>query len=147
MILYVVSCGAQKAPNPCPAASLYTGPLFTDARGYVEAEIARNGGSWRIMSALHGLLRPDIWIAPYDRTLTDELRAAGRAETVAAYAGRLAPVLAATGCDRIEVHAGALYADVLREAAAQLGIPVADPLRGREIGQRRQWYAEKRRAR
>lgn len=141
--LYIVGCGAVKLPHAAPAASLYTGCLFRDARAHVEAEIARTGGAWRILSARHGLIRPDLWLAPYDYTLTELLREVGRAGAVEDLRDRLAAILTAATCRRVEVHAGALYAELLREAADGLA-EFIDPLRGREIGMRRQWYAHRR---
>lgn len=65
-IVALISCGKSKSPYPAPAKDLYTGRLFRASRAYVEA----TGWPWWILSAKHGLLRPDAAITPYDLTLT-----------------------------------------------------------------------------
>jgi len=61
----LVACSATKADRPCPAADLYTSPLFRLSRRYVE----RVGCPWFVLSAEHGLLDPQRVTAPYDKTL------------------------------------------------------------------------------
>lgn len=75
----LVSCGAAKLPHPAPARGLYTGSLFTAARGWVERQLALGEvDGWRILSARHGIVAPDEIIGPYEATMdtktVDELR-------------------------------------------------------------------------
>ncbi len=63
--IYLVSCVAKKSRQPKPAGDLYESAWFRKARAYVEEQ----NSPWFILSAEHGLLRPDEVIAPYNRTL------------------------------------------------------------------------------
>jgi hypothetical protein len=68
--LVIVGCGKDKLDTPARAAVLYTGPYFyackraalTLAWGDPDAEL-------RVLSALHGLLRYDQVVDPYDKRL------------------------------------------------------------------------------
>jgi len=64
-VAILVSCVAAKLAQAAPAGELYRSAWFRKARGFA----LRSGGSWFILSALHGLVHPDTVIAPYDRTL------------------------------------------------------------------------------
>ena len=61
----LVGCAATKLDRPAPARDLYTSQLFRKASAYAEATCDR----WYILSAKHGLIRPDEVIEPYDMTL------------------------------------------------------------------------------
>lgn len=63
--LFLVSCVAEKAAEPCEARDLYRSDWFKKARAYVEAL----GGDWLILSAEHGILDPLEVVSPYDATL------------------------------------------------------------------------------
>ncbi len=63
----LVGCGARKLARPAPARELYTGTLFRLSSAYAE----RVCDEWYVLSALHGLVRPDVVLEPYDLTLTD----------------------------------------------------------------------------
>lgn len=62
----IVSCTAHKRDARMPAERLYSSELFYRSRRYAQA----NYDSWLILSAKHGLVRPDQVISPYDRKLT-----------------------------------------------------------------------------
>lgn len=72
--LLILACSARKArlQTPAPAWHVYDGGLFRICK----ALVARGG--WpgdvgvRILSAEHGLIRPDTAILPYDRRMTPE---------------------------------------------------------------------------
>lgn len=70
-VAYVIACGARKAPQADIARHLYRGQGFQGALRAAEAQ-ARWCASQRmeagvlILSALHGLITPDTFIAPYD---------------------------------------------------------------------------------
>lgn len=57
----VVGCGSSKADEPAAACDLYTSSYFSSKRMY--AELADD---WKIMSAEHGLVRPETELEPYD---------------------------------------------------------------------------------
>ena len=64
--LCLVSCSKKKRTEPLPAADLYAASTrFLLSRRYVKALSSR----WLILSAKHGVLRPDQIIEPYDKTL------------------------------------------------------------------------------
>ena len=63
--VYLISCVSVKRASPAAARDLYISPWFKKARHYVE----RKGCPWFILSAEHGLVRPNEMIAPYTKTL------------------------------------------------------------------------------
>jgi hypothetical protein len=63
----LVTCVKTKGPVPAVAKELYVSPLFQKQRAYAE----RTGLPWFILSAEHGLVGPDEWLAPYERYLPD----------------------------------------------------------------------------
>jgi hypothetical protein len=65
--LLLVTCVYEKADRPCAAKDLYRSPYFERLRRYAE----RHAKPWFIVSAEHGLVQPDEWLAPYDRYLPD----------------------------------------------------------------------------
>ncbi|MDD2858985.1 MAG: hypothetical protein PHU75_09965 [Candidatus Nanopelagicales bacterium] len=130
-----------KRTEAAQAKDLYTSPLFTKGRAYAEAA----GVPWHILSAEHGLVRPEQWLEPYSRYLPDESVAYrqdwGRrvVESLAAAEGPLAGKV-------IEVHAAAAYVDAIRPGLQAQGAIVTDPLHGLGIGRRQQWYGGGRRS-
>jgi len=66
MRVFLLSCGKTKGPAPARAIELYKGPLFRRMLRYARN---RNPDAMFILSAKHGLLRPQEVIAPYERTL------------------------------------------------------------------------------
>lgn len=62
----LVSRVKSKRAAASPARELYTSQLFRGLRAYAEA----HADARHILSAEHGVLRPDDVIAPYERTLT-----------------------------------------------------------------------------
>ncbi len=61
----LVSCVKSKRRSPIAARDLYTSELFRKLRRYAET----HADCWYILSAEHGLLRPEQETAPYERTL------------------------------------------------------------------------------
>jgi len=127
-----VACSRLKAVRPMPARDLYISPLFRAARAYAERRYGPE--RWFILSARHGLVRPDQLLAPYDlslRQLTPTERAA--------WGDRVAIELT----DRFPAgtvlwfHAGALYrAAIIPVVVHQVRAPLADL----GIGQQLAWY-------
>lgn len=64
-MITVVPCGARKAKTSQPAKDLYVGAYFKKARAAAEAL----GYPWLIMSALHGLVKPDTVLDPYEQAI------------------------------------------------------------------------------
>ena len=65
--IVLVTCVKSKGTRPCAAKDLYTSTLFKKQRAHAE----KTGVPWFILSAEHGLVGPDEWIAPYERYLAD----------------------------------------------------------------------------
>ena len=65
--LLLVTCVYEKADGPRAARDLYVSPDFLRMRRYAE----ESGRPWYIVSAEHGLVQPDEWLAPYERHLPD----------------------------------------------------------------------------
>lgn len=131
----LLSCGKQKLARPAAARDLYTSTTFVKARRYAE----QAGRPWFILSAEHGLVRPDDWVAPYERYLPDtptDYRAAW-GEWVAARLGLLHGSLDGLRC---EIHAGRTYVDAVADCLRRRGAEVVEPLRGLAQGGRLAWY-------
>lgn len=58
----LVGCASQKLKRPAPARELYVSQLFRKAAAYAEATC----DVWYILSAKHGLVRPDTVLEPYN---------------------------------------------------------------------------------
>lgn len=131
----LVSCSKSKAARPSAARDLYTSSTFRKARAYAE----RVGRPWFILSAEHALVRPEDWLAPYDRYLPDTPPWYRQVwgEWVTA---RLELLLGNLGDRRCEVHAGEAYVEALRGPLTARGVELALPLQGLRQGQRSSWY-------
>jgi hypothetical protein len=66
-VVALIACSKSKAEEPAPAGELYTGQLFRAARAWAQ----EHADQWFVLSAKYGLVHPNIWIAPYERTLND----------------------------------------------------------------------------
>lgn len=134
---YLVGCGGQKAAKAAPARSLYTGTLFRMASTYAE----QTGRPWRILSGLHGIVRPEQVLEPYDQRVPKiahewlELVRTVRQQVVG---------LGWRGV--VELHMGAEYAEVALQAIGTArgplipGLAAEDPLARHQVGQRLAWY-------
>ena len=65
----LISCVSQKAKFPSKCKDLYISPLFKKTWEY-NVKVDRPEGVY-ILSALHGLIKYDQVIEPYDKTLLD----------------------------------------------------------------------------
>lgn len=128
----LVSCVKSKGTAASPARELYTSNLFRGLRAYAEA----HADAWYILSAEHGVLRPDDVIAPYEKTLTkmpkrDRMAWAGRVQT------QLLEVLP-PGADVI-LLAGSRYREGIESFLRQRGFSVSIPMERLGIGKQLQW--------
>lgn len=121
-LVYVIPCAASKVTHPVPAGELYDSPHFRFTLGKVTAAAARDGAGVLILSALHGLVRPDRVLAPYEQRMTP----ARATEIVPTLVGQLR-----------DLEVGALvsflpaaYAAALQTAAAAVGVLVRDVFAG-----------------
>ena len=138
----LVACAKSKLSEPAAAKDLYSSVRFRKARAYAE----RLGDPWFILSAEHGLVGPDEWLAPYERYLPDTPRPYRVAwgEWVVA---RLELLL---GGDlsgrRVEMHAGQDYVAPLVHPLERRGVAIARPLQGLTSGRWQGWYDAQARA-
>jgi hypothetical protein len=151
--LILVACGASKLDRAAPARELYTGNLFRAARAYAEAMVERfpDRYSWRIVSALHGLVHPDEVIEPYEEKLTAKHAPQwGRQVTtkiVQVYLLSKASVMRIPAGSSLSVVSLApeLYTtaieDAIKDARPVPPIAIDRPLRGLGIGQQLQWLS------
>jgi hypothetical protein len=134
--ILLVSCSKSKGAEPAPACELYVSPRFKKAKRFAEG----SGDPWFILSAEHGLVAPDEWLAPYERYLADTSGAYRRAwgEWVVARLELLSSGLSGV---TVEVHAGRSYAQPLRDPLGRAGARIDLPLAGLSQGRQLQWYA------
>jgi Family of unknown function (DUF6884) len=135
--LVLVACVKEKLSVPAAARDLYVSPLFRKERAYAE----RSGRRWFILSAEHGLVAPDEWLAPYERYLPDTPSAFRQAWGMWV-AERLDLLAGPLRTQVIEIHAGSAYIDPLRGHLATKGARLLEPLAGLTMGQRLAWYAQ-----
>ncbi|MCW2764935.1 MAG: hypothetical protein JWO11_894 [Nocardioides sp.] len=131
----MISCAKSKDSSPSAARDLYTSARFRKARAHAEA----SGAEWFILSAEHGLVAPDEWLAPYERYLPDtpkDYRVAWGAWVVA----RLELLLGSLHGRTIEIHAGEAYVQPLLPALTRRSAFVERPLAGLTSGRWQGWY-------
>jgi len=131
----LLGCVKLKASTPQKAKDLYVSDLFGKRRRYADQRAL----PWFVLSAEHGLLRPDDWVAPYDVELKAQAPSYRRVwgawviERLRRELGDLAGV-------RLEVHAGEAYAEALVEPATAAGATLIRPLKGLRQGEQLAWY-------
>ena len=135
--LLLVACVKEKLSAPAEARDLYVSPLFRKERAYAE----RSCLPWFILSAEHGLVAPDEWLAPYERYLPDT-PSTFRQAWGTWVAERLDLLAGPLRTQVIEIHAGSAYIDPLRGHLATKGASLFEPLAGLTMGQRLAWYAQ-----
>lgn len=131
--LYLIACAAKKHDAAMPAGDIYVSDLFSKSRAYVESQ----GAPWLILSAEHGLLRPDAVIEPYNVTLND-MRAPERRAWAARVFEQMAELQLRPG-DRVIFLAGRKYRDDLIPMLEAQGVQVEVPMLGLGIGHQKQW--------
>ena len=129
----LVGCVKEKRAVIASAGDLYTSTLFSGRRDYVE----RSCTGWYVLSAKHGLLRPEVMVAPYDESLNDAGRAARRAWSEWVLR-QLVVELGPLGRFTFEIHAGANYRDFglterLHLAGARFEVPAAGLRQGEQL--------------
>lgn len=135
--MIIVGCGKSKLARSAPARELYTGSLFRLARRYAEL----SGQDWVVLSGGHGVIAPDVIIAPYDQGLPETAAGLQRWAATAALV-----IEQRRGTDRVglllgqsvEILAGASYAQPLARELEKLDIESTQPLAGLGTGRRLQ---------
>jgi len=124
----LIQCVSSKRDKRLPAKDLYDSVYFDAMKRYAEA----SDDDYRILSAKHGLLHPEVEIDPYDEFgLSDE------------QAASIATTLANTGINHVEVIAGKKYTNPLTAELEEHGIDVRKVCRGMRIGERVGWLQNK----
>lgn len=131
----LVGCVRAKAAHPSPARSLYQSPLFARRRQYAETR----GRVWYVLSAEHGLVRPETILEPYDLALAYQPEGYRRAwaQWVVAKLERLEGCLEGR---RIEIHAGNAYAGPLLPLLWAAGARAVHLLAGLRPSEQLAWY-------
>jgi hypothetical protein len=134
----VVPCSGKKLDHAAPARELYRGTLTTmglaAAASIAQAHV---GTSTLILSALHGLLDPELVVAPYDLRMGDP----GSVDT-----DTLADQLQQAGATRVVALTPGTYTAALAAACEAAGLELVAPLAGsRGIGEQRGRLAQLRR--
>ena len=133
--IVLVSCVKTKRPEAAAAKDLYISALFRKERSYAE----RSGVPWYILSAEHGLVDPEQWLAPYERYLPDESSTYREAWGVKVV-DDLEQIEGLMEGKVIEIHAGAVYLEAIRSRLQSRGAVIVEPLRGLPMGKRLRWY-------
>lgn len=133
--VYLVACVKSKRMAPARAADLYTSALFTKCRKLAELRSDR----WYILSAKHGLVAPDVAIAPYDDTL--KCMPAVTRRTWSQKVLRQLFEWLSPG-DEITALAGERYREHIVPALQRAGYCVHVPMQGLGIGRQLQWLGQ-----
>ena len=132
-ILYLVSCTKSKHGTAMEARDLYTASTrFSYSRCIVES----TGKPWFILSAKHGLLRPESIIEPYERAMKDLSRPQRRLwglQVMATLDQHL------DGVTRVCFLTGRDYYEFLLGSLAERGIIAETPLSNLNQGKQNQW--------
>ena len=133
--VYLISCVGKKRATPRKARDLYTSDWFLKARDYVE----RARSPWFILSAEHGLIPPDLIVAPYERTL-NKMSVAERKAWAARVKAQMQTSLPAA--DRIVVFAGLRYREYLMDYLRKRARVVDVPMEGLTIGRQLHYLSD-----
>jgi len=132
MRVALVSCVKAKLSIPAPAGDLYTSQLFRALRQYATTRADR----WFILSAEHGLLRPEEVVAPYERTL-NRMSSPERLDWADRVQRQLLAILPRD--TEVLILAGARYREHIDPFLRENGFVVTAPLKGLAIGRQLQW--------
>lgn len=136
----LVGCASQKLERPALAKELYVSQLFKKASAYAD----RTCDCWYILSAKHGLVRPDQVIEPYDVRLVSGAKAAPSIDAWASMVReQLAAELAAELAGIENVTLIALAGEQYRTALRHSRWPCEVPMKGLGIGQQLAWLTRK----
>lgn len=142
MRYYLVGCGKAKRAEQSAARELYVGNLFRAARAYVEAQESRPW--WWVLSARHGLVKPDQRLEPYEQTMPTTVTGQRRWASVVLTQLEQQLGRAALAEAELVLLAGSRYTDGLRGLLEACGVAVLEPLRGLELGERLSWFKRQR---
>lgn len=128
----LVSCVKTKRETAAAACDLYISPLFMGMRRYSE----QKADGWYILSAEHGVLRPDEVVAPYERTLKT-MSKQDRATWVKLVQRQLLELLPADA--EVVVLASDRYREGVVSFLKDHGFTVEVPMAGLRLGEQLRW--------
>jgi hypothetical protein len=131
----LVSCVKTKQKSAAVAEDLYISALFRSMRKYAE----KNADEWFILSAQHGLLRPDQVIAPYERTLITMAKP-DRLAWAAKVQKQLLKVLPPKA--NVIILAGERYREYIEPFLTAQGFEVTVPMNKMKFGTQLRWLKE-----
>lgn len=131
----LISCVSRKRAHATEARDLYTSPLFTKAREYVE----KRCDTWYILSAKYGLVAPSQVVDPYEETLNRK-PCAERKRWAKRVWEDLLPHLHSG--DHVLILAGERYREYLVPRIIQHRCGVEVPMKGLGIGRQLQWLSK-----
>lgn len=131
----LVSCVKHKRNSEAPARDLYLSQLFRGLRHYAE----KHADAWYVLSAEHGVLRPERVVEPYERTLNTmpKWERNAWAKRVQLQLLELLPANA-----EVILLAGLRYREDIEPFLRERGFPVSVPLAGLTIGKQLQRLKE-----
>jgi uncharacterized HhH-GPD family protein len=131
----ILGCVKTKRSSRAKAKDLYVSSMFAKRRRYAESA----GLPWFIFSAEHGIIDPEVVIAPYDVAMAklsvEQVRAKGR-QAIDQLEVLVGPLRGKT----FEIHAGADYARAIEGPLAKRGATLINPLRRLRFGPQLHWY-------
>jgi len=134
----ILGCVKTKRASPAKAKDLYVSPMFAKRRRYAES----SGVPWFIFSAEHGIIDPELVIAPYDvamsRLPVERVQAKGR-QAVDQLEALVGPLRGKT----FEIHAGASYVRAITGPLTRRGATLSNPLGRLRFGPQLHWYDER----
>lgn len=131
----LVSCVKGKVPFASPAKDLYISNLFSGMRSYA----SNNSDVWYILSAEHGLLKPDEIISPYEKTL-NKMSKENRLLWAKKVQQQLIELLPPHSS--IVILAGERYREGIVEFLKVHGHSVEIPMAGLQLGFQLHWLKE-----
>lgn len=129
----LIACASQKQVIAAPAQELYQSELFRKSVGWMHRQ---HFDGWFILSAKHGLVKPDQILEPYNLTL-NAMKADARRQWAQAVLTELSTVLPDHAS--ITFLAGSKYREYLSDALREKGYEVMIPMQGLKIGKQLQW--------
>ncbi len=124
----------KKRSTASVAKDLYLSPLFCKLRRYAES----NASIWFILSAEHGVLRPEQVVEPYERTL-NTMPKSGRLTWAERVKQQLLDMLPLPADAEIVLFAGLRYREEIEPFLRNCGFSVSVPLEGLGIGEQLRW--------
>jgi hypothetical protein len=134
--IFLISCASKKRGESTRAGDLYVSALFSKSKELATFEADK----WYILSAKHGLLRPDQIIGPYDKTLHRMTRTE-RHHWAQRVLDEVKHVSAPS--DNITILAGSAYREMLVPELEDRGYAVSVPMLGLSIGNQLKWLTER----